>query len=409
MVSSGTWKKSFFTLYSGQAFSLLSSNAVQFAIIWWITIETGSAIALTAASLVGLLPQILIGPFAGVWIDHYNRKSIMIAADIVVAASSLILAISFFFGTPSLWLVYAVLFARALGETFHKPALQAAIPQLVPKDQLTRAGGLGQTISSLIAMAGPLLGALLMSITSLQYLMLLDIIGAVLAVFTLTLVKITMHTTRKSKRPKITADIKLGIQAIRENAVLMRIIIPVFLTSIVFLPLGSLLPLMVREFFQGTAWHNGIVQALFSLGMVTSALLIGITGGLKKPLYMISLSSLLLGICSLIGGSLPAGAFWLFCILVFLMGTTGMLGSIPFMAYIQSSVPQEDAGKVISLVTSMMSVGIPAGMIIAGPAAELIGVNQWMVVVGFLMLGVGTFSLFLFKPVMVTDPMGVLK
>jgi MFS transporter, DHA3 family, macrolide efflux protein len=407
MASTGTWKKSFFALYAGQAFSLLSSNAVQFAIIWWITIETGSAIALTAASLVGLLPQILIGPFAGVWIDHYNRKSIMIAADIAVALSSLILAVAFFFGTPALWLVYAVLFARALGETFHKPALQAAIPQLVPKDQLTRAGGLGQTISSLIAMAGPMLGALLMSITSLQYLMLLDIIGAALAVLTLTFVKISMHTTRNSQRPKIIADMKMGIQAIRANAVLIRIIIPVFLTSIVFLPLGSLLPLMVREFFQGTAWHNGIVQSLFSLGMVTSALLIGITGGLKKPLHMISLSSLLLGICSLIGGSLPASAFWLFCIMVFLMGTTGMLGNIPFMAYIQSIVPQEDTGKVISLVTSMMSLGIPAGMIIAGPAAELIGVNQWMIVIGFLMLCVGIFSLFLFKPVMMTDAMGV--
>ena len=73
--SSTSWRKPFFTLYIGQAFSLLSSSAVQFAIIWWITIETGSAIALTVASLVGLLPQVLIGPFAGVWIDRYNRKT----------------------------------------------------------------------------------------------------------------------------------------------------------------------------------------------------------------------------------------------------------------------------------------------------------------------------------------------
>lgn len=72
-------------MYIGQAFSLLSSSAVQFTIIWWITVETGSAIALTIASIVGLLPQVVIGLFAGVWIDRYNRKSIMIVADFAVA------------------------------------------------------------------------------------------------------------------------------------------------------------------------------------------------------------------------------------------------------------------------------------------------------------------------------------
>jgi DHA3 family macrolide efflux protein-like MFS transporter len=78
-------EKTIFNLYIGQAFSLLSSSAVQFTIIWWITVETGSAIALTIASIVGLLPQVVIGLFAGVWIDRYNRKSIMIVADFAVA------------------------------------------------------------------------------------------------------------------------------------------------------------------------------------------------------------------------------------------------------------------------------------------------------------------------------------
>jgi DHA3 family macrolide efflux protein-like MFS transporter len=79
------WRKSFFTIYIGQAFSLLSSSAVQFSIIWWITMETGSAMALTIASVIGLLPQAIIGLFAGVWIDRFNRKKIMIIADSAVA------------------------------------------------------------------------------------------------------------------------------------------------------------------------------------------------------------------------------------------------------------------------------------------------------------------------------------
>ena len=180
MEKTKNWKKNFFTIYIGQAFSLLSSSAVQFSIIWWITVQTGSALALTIASVVGLLPQAIIGPFAGVWVDQYNRKAIMIIADCTVAISSLMLGIAFFFGTPSMIFVYGILFIRALGETFHKPAMQAMIPQLVPESELTKAGGLGQMVSSGCTMIGPMLGALLMSITTLQYVMLVDIIGATL-------------------------------------------------------------------------------------------------------------------------------------------------------------------------------------------------------------------------------------
>lgn len=395
MEDAKAWKRAFFTLYIGQAFSLLSSNAVQFAIIWWITVETGSAIALTFASVIGLLPQILIGSFAGVWIDRIDRKSILIAADVAVAASSLILSLSFFFGTPSLWFVYGILFVRALGETFHKPALQAAIPQLVPENELTRAGGMGQTVSSITTMTGPMLGAFLMSIATLRYVMLVDVVGAVLAVFTLSFVRLPKYPVIQAHSLKIIDDIRQGILVIRANNLLVRMSVPVFITSIVFLPLGTLLPLMVSEHFQGGAWHNGIVQTLFSLGMLIAAMVIGLTGGIKKPTLMISFSSLLLGACSLIGGLLPASGFWIFCIIVFLMGTTGMLGNIPLMAYIQQSVPQENLGKVISFVTSMMSLGIPIGLFVAGPVADIIGVNRWMGIAGILMLCVGLLSLWI--------------
>lgn len=383
------WKKNFFTIYIGQAFSLLSSSAVQFSIIWWITVQTGSALALTISSVVGLLPQAIIGPFAGVWIDRYNRKAIMIIADCTVAISSLILGISFFFGTPSMIFVYVILFIRALGETFHKPAMQAMIPQLVPESELTKAGGLGQMVSSGCTMIGPMLGALLMSITTLQYVMLVDIIGATLAVLTLSKVKISKHKVILSGKINVIKDMKQGIKAIKANKALMRASIPILMSTIVFVPLGTLLPLMVKLYFNGTAWHNGIVQALFSSGMLIAALVIGITGGLKKQFFMMSLGIFLMGICSLIGGMLPTSGFWLFCIIVFIMGTTGMLSNIPYTSYMQKTIPQENLGKVISLITSIMSFAAPAGMFIAGPVSELIGINNWMIFAGVLMIFVG--------------------
>jgi MFS transporter, DHA3 family, macrolide efflux protein len=382
------WQKSFFTMYIGQAFSLLSSSAVQFSIIWWITVQTGSAMALTVASVMGLLPQAVIGPFAGVLIDRYNRKTIMIIADSTVAVSSLMLGLSFFFTTPPLIFIYFILFIRALGETFHKPAMQAAIPQLVPKNQLTKAGGLGQMVQSACSMVGPMCGAFLMSIATLQYAMLVDVVGALLAVLTLSSVKISKHTVTSAKL-NVISDMKQGIKAMKANKALMKVSIPILLSTIVFVPMGTLLPLMVREYFNGTAWHNGIVQTLFSSGMLIAALIISITGGIKKQFLMISAGIFALGICSLIGGMLPPSAFWLLCTVVFIMGTTGMLSNIPFIAYIQKTIPQENLGKVISLVTSVMSFAAPIGMFVAGPASSLIGISSWMICAGILMLVVG--------------------
>jgi MFS transporter, DHA3 family, macrolide efflux protein len=390
------WQKSFFTMYIGQSFSLLSSSAVQFSIIWWITVQTGSAMALTAASVVGLLPQAVIGPFAGVWIDRCNRKTIMIIADSAVAVSSLVLGLSFFFTTPSLIFIYFILFVRALGETFHKPAMQAAIPQLVPENQLTKAGGLGQMVQSACSMVGPMLGAFLMSITTLQYTMAVDVLGAILAVLTLSSVKIAKHNVT-STRLNVIEHMKQGIGAIKANKALVKVSIPILLSTIVFVPMGTLLPLIVKEYFHGTAWHNGIVQTLFSSGMLIAAMVISITGGLRKQFLMISVGIFTLGVCSLVGGMLPSSAFWIFCIGVFIMGTTGMLSNIPFTAYIQKIIPQKNLGKVISLVTSVMSFAAPLGMFITEPVSSLIGISRWMICAGVLMLIVGVLCYILTK------------
>jgi len=93
-----------------------------------------------------------------------------------------------------------------------------------------------------------------------------------------------------------------------------------------------------------------------------------------------------------VAGLLPASAFWIFCAVVFVMGASGMIGNVPFTAYIQRSISQENHGKVLSLVHSAMSLGVPLGMMIAGPVTEAIGLENWMVGVGLLMLGVGTIS-----------------
>src|SRR5215216_4075600 len=113
-----TWAGRFFTIWMGQALSLFGSALVQFALIWWLAQKSGTATVLAIAVLVGMLPQIVIGPFAGALVDRWNRRIIMIVADGTIAAFSLLLAYLFATGTVQVWHVYAIMAVRALGGAF---------------------------------------------------------------------------------------------------------------------------------------------------------------------------------------------------------------------------------------------------------------------------------------------------
>ena len=101
------WRLPFFTIWTGQAASLLGSQLVQFALIWWLTKTTGSATVLATATLAGLLPQVILGPVSGALVDRWNRRVIMIAADSVIALATVALAILFL--TGNVQFLYAVL------------------------------------------------------------------------------------------------------------------------------------------------------------------------------------------------------------------------------------------------------------------------------------------------------------
>src|SRR5215204_6464940 len=103
------WAARFFTVWTGQAFSLFGSALVQFSLIWWLTQKSGSATVLAIATLVGMLPQIVIGPFAGALVDRWNRRLIMMIADSTIAAFSLLLAYLFAAGMVQIWHVYAIM------------------------------------------------------------------------------------------------------------------------------------------------------------------------------------------------------------------------------------------------------------------------------------------------------------
>ena len=207
----------------------------------------------------------------------------MIAADGLVAVSSALLGIAYWaLGTPPLWMVYGALFVRGLGGTFHTPAMQAAIPMLVPEDMLTKAGGWGNLISSGGMLLGPVLGPFLISAMPIAPIMLVDVVGAAFAIEKPFVRVDPGRPGLGAERPHVLQDLVQGFHAIRRNRPLVQVLPPMVLATLVYMPLGALYPLLVKAHFLGTAWHNGVVEFSFAAGMTVSSLIMGIWGGSKK-------------------------------------------------------------------------------------------------------------------------------
>lgn len=383
---SKNWRKKFFIIYTGQAFSIIGSAAVQFALVWYLTLQTESAMVLTTAAIIGFLPGAFLGPFAGVWIDRYNRRTVMILADGLVALSSLLLAVAFFwYGDLSPAWIYAALFVRGIGTTFHTPAMHAAIPTFVPTEQLTKAGGWGSFISSGSNILGPLLGAFFMGIMPVAVVMLVDVVGAAFAIICLLFVKIPNIPKQEGAQTNFLSEMKQGLQTLKENRLLLAALPQYVCTGILYFPISSLLPLLVLTHYQGGAFHNGLIDTSFATGMLISSILLGVWGGSKKKLMTVSIGIGVLGICSIVISFLPASLFSICILCTFVMGHTAAWFNVPFNAYVQESTPPQDLGKVISLIYTTCTVANPIGLALSGPVSDLIGVNRWFLLSGIIL------------------------
>jgi DHA3 family macrolide efflux protein-like MFS transporter len=328
-----------------------------------------------------------------VWIDRYNRKTIMICADALTALASGALGLSFLIGTPSLIFVYCMLFIRAIGNTFHTPALQASIPSLVPVEALERAGGLGQTVNAFSNMISPLLGAFLLDILPLGAVMLLDIGGAALAIFMIAGVDIAYDPVNKDGKVSVLHDMRQGFQCLVRNKAILTVSVFVLLATVIFVPYGSLLPLMVKSHFSGNAAQVGFAQTCYSIGLLAGSFVMGILRKNHKAFLTISLAFVVFGIFGFLSGLIPSSGFGLFLIALLVMGCASSISNIPYIAYIQRTIPKEHLGKILSLVRSLITLGTPVGLLLAGPIAETVGITSWMLSVGILMslTGIGCY------------------
>lgn len=387
MVSSNNWKRNFFTIWTGQAFSQLSSSVLQFAIVWYLTDHTGSAMVLSVAMMMGFLPQGLLGPFIGVFIDRYSRKKIMIISDLLISAASLVMVIAGWMGVLSTGLVLAVLLLRSIGSAFHTPCLQAVTPQIVPSDQLTRCSGYSQALESVSQILSPVIAAVLYSSWSLSGIIFLDVIGALIAVFTLVITVIPeLHQDVNRGKVQVLREAKEGFWILRTNKGMLGLVLISSLYTLALMPTSALFPLMSMSYFGGTSTNASIVEVVFSVGLLFGSLVLSKWGGSKNRIYTIIGSFLLMSISLFVSGILQPSGFYVFAVCAWLMGVSGPFYWGMYTPLLQSNFETKYLGRILSLTNSIRLISGPLGLAFSGRFAERYGVEKWFLVAGCLVL-----------------------
>jgi DHA3 family macrolide efflux protein-like MFS transporter len=394
------WARPFFTIWIGQAFSLLGSQLVQFALIWWLTQTTGSARVLAAATMAGLLPQVLLGPIIGAMVDRWNRRLIMIVADSTIALATLALAYLFASGQQQIWQIYLLMLIRSIAGGFHWPAMQASTSLMVPREHLARIQGLNQMLQGGMNIVSAPLGALLLIWSPIQGILMIDVGTALMAIVPLFFIKVPQPeaqgmTAEGKPTSGVWQDLLVGLRYVFSWPGL--VIIGVMATVINFLvtPAFTMLPLLVTKHFGGQAIQLAGLESVMGIGVIMGGLTLSVWGGFRKRILtsLLGVEGLALG--SLLVGAAPASAYFLAVGAMFIVGFFLPITNGPIMAAIQGVVAPEMQGRVLTLLNSFAGAMTPLSLIIAAPLADTFGVQSWFLLAGVVTALMGICGLFI--------------
>ncbi|MDQ8730237.1 MFS transporter [Bradyrhizobium sp. LHD-71] len=375
------WRPRYWSIFVGQAFSLIGSALTQFVLLWWITDTTGSVSALATAGLVALLPQALLAPFGGTLADRLSRRLLMIAADVVSALCMVVLIALFLTQQVELWHVYTMMFIRSAMQAFQAPAAAASTAMLVPQSFIPRAAGLNQTVQGLMSVAAAPLGALAISVMPIGLALGIDVLTAVLGIVPLLIYRIPQPQDPADRRTSLWGEFRAGVQLVWHDAGLLHLFGLLGAVVLVVMPTAMLVPLLVKEHFGGGAPQVAVMEALWGLGMLAGGTVVAVLAPrrfVRWTIWGFAVSCFTFAIAAV----MPPALFWIALMWWTLSGVTFVMGNAPLTALLQTAVPNHLQGRVLSLLSTVMGLAGPVGLALATPLGELIGIRWLFVATG---------------------------
>ncbi|WP_346200371.1 MFS transporter [Caldifermentibacillus hisashii] len=378
------WYKNIVLFLSSQAISLFGSSLVQYAMMWYITLSTESGVMMTIYIICGFIPTFILSPVAGVWADRYNRKMLIVLSDGLIALATLILAILFLMGFDDIWLLFLMAAIRAFGTGIQTPAIGAILPQIVPKNKLTKVNGINGSIQAIIMFVSPLVSAALLGMATMEIIFFIDVVTAAIAIGTLLIfLKIPLHEKAKDKQTtSYLSDFKLGLQYVNSHDFLKKFFLFFALFMVLMAPASFLTPLQVARSFGDDVWRLTAIEIVFSIGMMAGGAIIASWGGFSNKVKTMGFATVIMGVCTFALGSVPN--FWIYLFFMGVFGVAMPILNTPATVLLQEKIEEDYLGRVFGVMGMISTSMMPIGMLIFGPLADMVKI-EW------LLIGTGAF------------------
>ena len=378
--------RSYIFFWSGQLFSLLGSSIVQIVLIYWIFFETGSLTMVSLASFFSFLPIFILGPLAGVFADRWNRKLLIGLSDFCQALTTFSLVLLFFFNIQQVWLIILINSIRGVFQAFHWPVVNAIIPLMIPKKHLSRMNGINYFFTGLVNTMGPIIAISLLLLFPIDQILWVDILTFLIAITPLLLIKIPPLPKKPITKHKKSylKEFKMGFKAIKIVPGLLTLLFVATILNFLGNPFNTLMIYYIKVTHVGTDSNLAIVLASIQAGMFVGAMIV-VTKKVwnKKPLIIFA--GILIGeIGHLILAMAPPQNFIMISIGGFLFAFIVPFVNTMFLTILQTVIPPDKQGRVMSNVITIVTLVSPIAMLISGPIAELIGITTLFIICAVL-------------------------
>jgi DHA3 family macrolide efflux protein-like MFS transporter len=273
--------------------------------------------------------------------------------------------------------------------------MQASTTLMVPEDHLVRVSGLNESVRGLGSIAAPPLGAVLIAILPMQWVLSVDLFTAAIAILTLVLVTIPEVRRAEGRTTSVRADLREAFiyLASWKGAVWLMVIF-MFINFLIN-PAFALLPLLTLKHFGLGAIEYAAMESMAGLGMIVGGLVLGVWGGAHRKIVTCMAAT---GICGLgVGliGVLPPEGYLLAVASCLLVGVTLSIINGSIVAIMQKGIRADMQGRALALLNSGLAAMSPSGLLLAGPISDTIGIQVWFIIGGVAMVFTALVSIFI--------------
>ena len=364
-------------LWSGMTVSLLGDGIYLVAIAWLVLRISNSPSALGAVGVAWSLPQIVSLLWGGVASDRFDRRMVMIVADITRGVPIGLIGLLSIGGVLELWHVFVLVAFAGVGEGIFMPAFTSVVPDVVPKSQIVEANALDQFVRPLaLRFAGPALGGVLLAAAGAGVAFLVDAATFAFSAVMISAMRKVPHSHAAEEVASSTwREVRVGLAYVRRHAWLWITLAVMAIGLLVFYgPFHVLMPYLVKNGLGGNAQDLGFVFAVGGIGAILSALLMSQIGMPKRHITFIYLATAL-GVLTLVGYAMSESV-WHIALASFAMEILLTAGLIVWSSLMQIKVPSRLLGRVSSLDWLVSSSLIPLSYGLAGPVSRSIGIRM---------------------------------